>query len=104
MTHGQDSLGSSKSKSGQLDRKFCNKCHAWVYNEWVGSPLMATIVSTYDQVEMGPLLTELKPRLHLWYSSRIIDCPDGLPKYSDIPKEYGGTGDTINDSDRVNKF
>jgi hypothetical protein len=35
------------------------------------------------------------PAAHLFYSERVMDVADGLPKFADMPEEYGGTGTLI---------
>jgi hypothetical protein len=35
------------------------------------------------------------PKLHVHYQERVLPLPDGLPKFRDLPKETGGSGDTL---------
>jgi len=40
----------------------------------------------------GQLPTELEPTVHLYYEMRVKDVFDDLPKFSDFPAEFGGSG------------
>jgi len=35
------------------------------------------------------------PQLHVNYSETVLRMKDGLPKMKDLPKEMGGTGETV---------
>jgi hypothetical protein len=36
-----------------------------------------------------------KPALHVHYQESVLPIRDGLPKMRDIPKEMGGSGETL---------
>ena len=36
-----------------------------------------------------------KPALHVHYQESVLRVKDGLPKMKDIPKEMGGSGQTL---------
>jgi hypothetical protein len=38
---------------------------------------------------------EFKPGLHVFYAETVLHIHDGLPKLKDVPKELGGSGDTL---------
>jgi hypothetical protein len=38
------------------------------------------------------------PTLHLHYSGRRFQVHDGLPKFQDVPKEWGGKGKKLTDA------
>ncbi|MCV0429630.1 MAG: GFA family protein, partial [Roseibium sp.] len=38
---------------------------------------------------------EYEPSSHIFYSERVMDFADGLPKYADMPERMGGTGEQI---------
>ena len=40
---------------------------------------------------------EFTPSVHVFYSEKRISVPDGLPKFSDMPKEMGGSGELLPD-------
>jgi len=35
------------------------------------------------------------PQLHVNYQDTVLHVKDGLPKLKDVPKELGGSGETI---------
>jgi hypothetical protein len=36
-----------------------------------------------------------KPTLHVHYGEKVLAVRDGLPKFKDFPKDFGGSGDTL---------
>jgi hypothetical protein len=38
----------------------------------------------------------LKPTFHCWYKERVLNISDDLPKFSDTPEVFGGTGKMMN--------
>jgi hypothetical protein len=36
-----------------------------------------------------------QPTLHVHYGEKVMTVKDGLPKFKDFPKEFGGSGDTV---------
>jgi hypothetical protein len=36
-----------------------------------------------------------QPTLHVHYGEKVMAVRDGLPKFKDFPKEFGGSGDTV---------
>jgi hypothetical protein len=38
---------------------------------------------------------EFNPGLHVFYSETVLLIHDGLPKLKDVPKQLGGSGDTL---------
>ena len=36
-----------------------------------------------------------QPSVHVHYGEKVLSIPDGLPKYKDMPKEFGGSGETL---------
>ena len=35
------------------------------------------------------------PTLHVHYGEKVLSVRDGLPKFKDFPKDFGGSGDTL---------
>lgn len=40
---------------------------------------------------------DYKPAYHVFYSERVMDFADDLPKFADLPKPLGGSGETIDE-------
>ena len=38
-----------------------------------------------------------EPTMHLYYSEKTVSVKDGLPKYANMPADFGGSGDTLPD-------
>ena len=36
-----------------------------------------------------------KPTVHVHYGEKVMAVRDGLPKFKDFPKEFGGSGDML---------
>jgi hypothetical protein len=36
-----------------------------------------------------------EPKLHVNYGDRVLPIRDGLPKFKDLPAEFGGSGATM---------
>jgi hypothetical protein len=36
-----------------------------------------------------------KPGLHVHYGEKVLAVRDGLPKFKDFPKDFGGSGDVV---------
>ena len=42
-----------------------------------------------------------KPTLHVHYGEKVLAVRDGLPKFKDFPKDFGGSGETLPDEAAV---
>jgi hypothetical protein len=38
-----------------------------------------------------------QPTLHVHYGEKVLSMRDGLPKYRNMPKEFGGSGEKLPD-------
>jgi hypothetical protein len=36
-----------------------------------------------------------KPAVHVHYGEKVLTVRDGLPKFKDFPKEFGGSGEML---------
>ncbi len=36
-----------------------------------------------------------KPTMHVNYSEKVLAVRDGLPKFKDFPKDFGGSGEMV---------
>ena len=78
----------SYSKTGETHRKSCNKCGGGLFSEL---PELG-MVDIYPNVVPG---VSHEPTVHVYYSERTVTMKDGLPKFKDLPKEFGGSGETV---------
>ena len=35
------------------------------------------------------------PAFHIFYAERVMDVADGLPKFAQMPEQFGGSGEQI---------
>lgn len=86
---GADQLGLFK-KTENSHRQFCRRCGAAVF---VGHPalgmtdVMSVVLPTFP----------FQPTVHVHYGEKVLSMRDGLPKFKDMPKEFGGSGETLPD-------
>ena len=87
VTKGEDNIG-TYNKTENAYRKFCTTCGGHVFSTHPGMKL----VDVYPNV-----VPDLKhePTLHVFYATRTIDVKDGLPKFKDMPADFGGSGETL---------
>ena len=36
-----------------------------------------------------------EPTLHVFYENKTVSVKDGLPKFKDMPADFGGSGETL---------
>ena len=84
---GADKIG-SYSKTPKSDRKFCRSCggHIMTVHEPMG--MIDVYAATLPQLAF-------KPALHVHYAESVLPMKDGLPKFREMPKEVGGSGETV---------
>ena len=89
VTRGADQLGLFK-KTENSHRQFCKRCGAAVL---VGHPALGLT----DVMSVVLPSFAFAPALHVHYGEKVISMKDGLPKYKEMPKEFGGSGTTLPD-------
>ena len=89
ITKGEEHIGTYK-KTENSHRKFCKECGGHIMTDHPGGG----IVDVYASILPG---LSFEPSIHVYYGEKIMPVPDGLPKFKDIPKEMGGSGDMLPD-------
>jgi hypothetical protein len=69
-------------------RKFCKKCGGHLF----ANHPMWNLTDVFAAVIPG---VEFKPGVHVHYQETVLPMKDGLPKMKDLPKEMGGSGETL---------
>ena len=61
-------------------------------------PMVAVYTTNLDEnVEAQGLQGAYEPAAHLFYANRLYDCLDGKPKFVDMSKDFGGSGEMLTD-------
>ena len=87
VTKGKDKLGMWK-RTEASHRQFCTSCGTPVL---VGHPAIGMVDVPVGTIQGFPF----KPTLHVHYGEKVLAVRDGLPKFKDFPKEFGGSGATL---------
>jgi hypothetical protein len=87
ITKGADKLG-SYSKNPQTHRKWCTSCGGAVYGD---HPTFGLVDVFAAKIPTFPF----EPAMHIFYAEKTMSVRDGLPKMKDMPKEMGGSGETL---------
>jgi hypothetical protein len=87
VVKGADRLGLYK-RTESSHRQFCTQCGTPVL---IGHPAIGmTDVPAGTISGLG-----FKPTLHVHYGEKVLAVRDGLPKFKDFPKDFGGSGETV---------
>jgi hypothetical protein len=87
ITKGEQNLASF-AKHPQSVRKWCKSCGGHVLTDhppWNLVDVYAATIPTF----------KFEPALHVHYEATVLRLRDGLPKMKDVPKEMGGSGETL---------
>src|SRR5262245_37676090 len=87
FTKGENNVG-VYHKTEHSYRKFCKLCGGHLLTDhppWNLVDVYAATIPAYRH----------QPQLHVHYQEPVLPRKDGLPKMRDIPKEMGGSGQTL---------
>lgn len=87
VTKGQDHIASF-NKTPRSTRKFCKRCGGHLMTEHPHWNLIDVYTAMIPE-------HPFKPGVHVHYRETVLPMRDGLPKMRDLPKEMGGSGETI---------
>jgi hypothetical protein len=87
VAKGGDKIG-SYAKTPMSERQYCTVCGGHLMTNH--APL--GMVDVYAATIPG---LDFKPMLHVNYQEKVLSMKDGLPKMKDFPKEFGGSGDVM---------
>ena len=89
VTAGEDKLA-SYARTPASQRKFCSDCGGHVLSEH------PDLGMTDVYLNIVPTLSH-QGTMHIFYGEKSMSVPDGLPKFKDMPAEFGGSGDMLPD-------
>ena len=87
FTKGEASVG-SYAKTERSVRKFCTVCVGNLMIDQPGRNVIDVFPSQMKDFQRTPTM-------HVAYASKVMPVVDGLPKFADVPAEYGGSGDLL---------
>jgi hypothetical protein len=87
VTKGADQIVSF-NKTPQSMRKWCKSCGGHLFTDHPPFKLIDVYAATIPDFPF-------KPGLHVHYQESVLRVRDGLPKMKDMPKEMGGSGETL---------
>ena len=87
ITRGADRIG-VYHKTERSYRKFCGNCGGHLFTEHPLFGLIDVYAATIPK-------HRFQPALHVNYGETVLRIKDGMPKMKDMPKEMGGSGETV---------
>ncbi len=91
---GADNL--DKIIKNSADHLLCKSCHCLIYGISLDPNKQSGIGINVNNFHFRETIPEsFKPVRHVWYSNRVINFNDGLPKYKDAPEEQFGSGELL---------
>jgi hypothetical protein len=85
-----------KYVTGREDRFSCKTCGSKVYSELNHLKHRAVFTPNFSWggADSKGYPAKFKPSCHIFYSSGTVSVYDGLPKYDNLPKAFGGDDKT----------
>ncbi len=87
VTKGADQVAAYQKTKKSL-RKWCKKCGGHLFTEHPAWGLTDIYAATIPDLPF-------KPGIHVHYQETVLRIRDGLPKMKDVPKEMGGSGQSL---------
>jgi len=87
VTKGADRIGAFQ-KTERSVRKFCTACGGHLFTEHPPWSLIDVYTATIPTFQH-------RPGVHVHYQETVLPMKDGLPKMKDLPREMGGSGETL---------
>lgn len=75
-------------KTEKSHRKWCKKCGGHLMSEHPGMGLFDVYAAILPTLSFAP-------GLHVFYSEGMVRVHDGLPKFKDMPGDFGGSGEMV---------
>ena len=102
--HVEESSLMSYPTSDHITRYSCVVCGASVFNH-LAYPNMPELMSTFVGLaqDKKQLDFDLTPTCHIYYDERVMNVCDGIVKFKDASKEFGGSGVVVDDKGNERK-
>ncbi|MBK1657246.1 GFA family protein [Paracraurococcus ruber] len=85
VTKGEAQIGTF-AKTDNSHRQYCTQCGGHLMTRHPPMNLVDVYAATIPDLPF-------KPGLHVFYAETVLPIRDGLPKFLDVPKEFGGSGE-----------
>lgn len=89
VTQGAENIG-TYHKTPQSYRKWCKTCGGHIFADHPPLGLVDVYAAVIPDLPF-------KPGLHVFYGETVLPIKDGVVKMKDVPKEMGGSGETLPD-------
>ena len=89
VTQGKNKIA-TYNKTKMSYRKFCTSCGGHLFTDHPQWDLVDIYAATIPSFPF-------KPGVHVHYKESVVRIKDGLPKLKDLPKEMGGSGETMSE-------
>lgn len=89
VTRGADNIG-SYNQTDASHRKWCKSCGGHIFTEHPGMQLTDVYAAVLPDLPFTA-------GVHVHYQETVLPIKDGVTKLKDVPKELGGTGDTVSE-------
>ena len=80
VTKGADHLGVYRHPTRHMTRAYCKECATHLYNT-NNADMKLVQRELFRKNNGGVLPADLEPKIHFFYSERVTDIDDNLPKY-----------------------
>jgi hypothetical protein len=87
ITGGAEHVGMF-AKTPASERKYCTKCGGHLMTNHPSWGVVDVFAATLPTLTFGP-------GVHVNYAETVLPMRDGLPKFKDLPAEFGGSGEQI---------
>jgi len=87
VTRGAEHIGTFNKTEGSA-RQYCTRCGGHLMTGHPGMGLTDVYAATIPSLDF-------KPGLHVFYGQTVLRITDGLPKFNDMPAEFGGSGNMV---------
>jgi hypothetical protein len=84
VSSGKDKLA-TYNKTEASYRQFCRQCGGHVMTDHPRIGLTDVYAAKLPDLAF-------QPQVHIHYGEKMLSIPDGLPKFKDVPEEFGGSG------------
>jgi len=87
ITRGAENVATF-NRTDMSHRKWCKLCGGHLMTDHPPLGLVDVYAATIPELPF-------RPGLHVNYSETVLPIKDGLPKFKDFPKEFGGSGELL---------